>query len=178
MFPYSDVPFVFYTFYLVYIWHCRIKLFLRHLPNCPCSNFSRYIDLFQEISPRIAKQLRFQVKLHHLRRKCKNDNPGLFANAMKNPDALRIFSPEFIGGNIHRWKNITAPTEVSDMARNMKSELFTFSLYCISRKTVNTEYMYYSWCMTSTDIVKWRKTNDYENFVKGMIYMKILKKWG
>jgi hypothetical protein len=52
-------PRVFYTFYLVYIWHCRIKLFLRHLPNCPCSNFSRYVDLFQEISTRIAKQLRF-----------------------------------------------------------------------------------------------------------------------
>jgi hypothetical protein len=32
-------PCFFYTFYLVYIWHCRIKLFLRHLPNCPCSNF-------------------------------------------------------------------------------------------------------------------------------------------
>ena len=44
------------------------------------------------------------------------------------------------------------------------------------RKTVDTEYTYYSWCMTSTDIVKWRKTNDYENFEKGMIYMKILKK--
>ena len=95
---------LFYTFYLVYIWHCRIELFLRHLPNCPCSNFSRYIDLFQEISPRIAKQLRFQVKLHHLRRKCKNDNPGLFANAMKNPDALRIFFPKCFGGNINRWK--------------------------------------------------------------------------
>ena len=51
-------------------------------------------------------------------------------------------------------------------------------LYCISRKTVDTEYTYYSWCMTSTDIVKWRKTNDYENFEKGMIYMKILKKRG
>jgi hypothetical protein len=50
-------PSVFYTFYLVYIWHCRIKLFLRHLPNCPCSNFSLYVDLFQEISPRIARQL-------------------------------------------------------------------------------------------------------------------------
>jgi hypothetical protein len=68
-------PPCFYTFYLVYIWDCRIKLFLRHLPNCPCSNFSRYVDLFQEISTRIAKQLRFQVKLHHLRRKCKNDDP-------------------------------------------------------------------------------------------------------
>ena len=32
-----------------------------------------------------------------------------------------------------------------------------FVLYCISRKTVDTEYTYYSWCMTSTDIVKWRK---------------------
>ena len=31
--------------------------------------------------------------------------------------------------------------------------------------------------MTSTDIVKWRKTNDYENFEKGMI-MKILNKKG
>jgi prenyltransferase beta subunit len=64
------------------------------------------------------------------------------------------------------------------MARNMKIELLTFSLYCISRKTVDTEYTYYSWCMTSTDILKWRKTNDYENFEKGMIYMKILKKVG
>ena len=42
----------------------------------------------------------------------------------------------------------------------------------------DTEYTYYSWCMTSTDIVKWRKTKDYENFEKGMIYMKILKKRG
>jgi prenyltransferase beta subunit len=56
--------------------------------------------------------------------------------------------------------------------------LLTFSLYCISRKTVDTEYTYYSWCMTSTDIVKWRKTNDYEHFEKGMIYMTILKKGG
>ena len=51
-------------------------------------------------------------------------------------------------------------------------------LYCIGRKTVDTEYTYYSWCMTSTDIVKWRKTNDYENFEKRMIYMNILKKGG
>ena len=43
-------PCFIYTFYLVYIWHLR---------NCPCSNFSRYVDLFQEISPRIARQLRF-----------------------------------------------------------------------------------------------------------------------
>jgi hypothetical protein len=50
-------PRVFYTFYIVYIWHCRIKLFLRHLPNCPCSNFSLYVDLFQEISPRIRWSL-------------------------------------------------------------------------------------------------------------------------
>ena len=41
-------------------------------------------------------------------------------------------------------------------------------LYCISRKTVDTEYTYYSWCMTSTDIVKWIKMNYYENFEKGM----------
>ena len=102
---------VFYTFYLVYIWHCRIKLFLRHLTNCPCSNFSRYVDLFQEISPRIAKQLSFWVKLHHIRRKCKNDNTGFFTNglpAMKNPDALRIFFSEFFGGKYKRWKKITA----------------------------------------------------------------------
>ena len=49
-------------------------------------------------------------------------------------------------------------------------------LYCISRKTVDTKYTYYSWCMTSTDIIKWRKNewlwkfwkrNDlYENFEK------------
>ena len=50
--------------------------------------------------------------------------------------------------------------------------------YCISRKTVDTEYTYYSWCMTSTDIVKWRKTNDYENFEKRIIYMKFWKKGG
>jgi hypothetical protein len=36
-------------------------------------------------------------------------------------------------------------------------------LYCISRKNVNTEYMYYSWCMTSTDIVKWFPRNLAEN---------------
>jgi len=90
----------FYTFCLVYIGYCRIKLFLRHLPNCPCSNFSRYVDLFQEISQRIAKQLRFQVKLQHLRRECKNDNPVFLTNgipAMKNPDALRILFPELFG---------------------------------------------------------------------------------
>ena len=50
-------------------------------------------------------------------------------------------------------------------------------VFCVSRKTVDTEYTYYSWCMTSTDIVKWRKTSDYANFEKGMI-MKILKKGG
>ena len=61
------------------------------------------------------------------------------------------------------------------MARNMKMELLTFSL--ILYQSVDTEYTYYSWCMTSTDIVKWRKNewlwkfcerNDlYENFEKG-----------
>jgi hypothetical protein len=55
--PWLGNPSVFYTFYLVYIWHCRIKLFLRHLHNCPCSNFSLYVDLFQEISPRITRLL-------------------------------------------------------------------------------------------------------------------------
>jgi hypothetical protein len=87
----------FYTFYLVYIWHSCIKLFLRHLPNCPCSNFSRYVDLFTEISPRIAKQLWF----HHLRRSVRTITLGFFKNgipAMKNPDALRIFFPEIFGG--------------------------------------------------------------------------------
>ena len=63
-------------------------------------------------------------------------------------------------------------------------EIWRFSclpslLYCISRKTVDTEYTYYSWCMTSTDIVKWRKNERLWTFWKGMIYMKILKKkWG
>ena len=104
-------PPCFYTFYLVHIWHCRIKLFLRHLPNCPCSNFSRYVDLLQEISPRIAKELRFQVKLQHLRRKCKNNNPGFLTNgipAMKNPDAHRIFFTEFFGVKYKSLKKITA----------------------------------------------------------------------
>jgi hypothetical protein len=101
-------PCFFYTFYLVYIWHCRIKLFLRHLPNCPCSDFSRYVDLFQEISPRIAKQLRFQVKLYHIRRKCKNDNPGFLTNgipAMKTQMRSEYFPRNFLAENINRWKN-------------------------------------------------------------------------
>jgi hypothetical protein len=38
---------------------CACDFLARHLPNCPCSNFSLYVDLFQEISPRIARQLRF-----------------------------------------------------------------------------------------------------------------------
>jgi hypothetical protein len=95
-------------FYLVYIWHCRIKLFLRHLPNCPCSDFSRYVDLFQEISPGIAKQLRFQVKLYHIRRKCKNDNPGFLTNgipAMKTQMRSEYFPRNFLAENINRWKN-------------------------------------------------------------------------
>jgi hypothetical protein len=68
------------------------------------------------------------------------------------------------------------PTEVSDMARNMKWSCLPSLLYCISRKTVDTEYTDHSWCMTFTDIVKWRKNewlwkfwkrNDlYENFEK------------
>jgi hypothetical protein len=110
-----------YTFYLVYIWHCRIKVFLRNLPNCPSSNFSRYVDLFQEISPRIAKQLRFYITTV--------------------PYVDKVKSVKKTGG---------FPIEVRDMARNMKMELLTFSLYCISRKTVDTEYTYYSWCMIFT----------------------------
>jgi hypothetical protein len=61
--------------------------------------------------------------------------------AMKNPDALRIFSPEFFGGKY----------------KSLKWSCLPSLLYCISRKTVDTEYTYYSWCMTSTDIVKWKK---------------------
>ena len=109
----------FLHFYLVYIWHCRIKLFLRHLPNCPCSNFSLYVDLFQEISPRIARQLRFFVKLHHLRRKCKNGNPGIFMNglpAMKNPDALRIFFPEYFGGKYKSLKKHNSRRIISSIS--------------------------------------------------------------
>jgi hypothetical protein len=41
-----------------------------------------------------------------------------------------------------------------------------------------TEHRIHVLFMMSTDIVKWRKTTDYENFEKGMIYMKILKKRG
>ena len=67
------------------------------------------------------------------------------------------------------------------MARNMKMELLTFYLILYQSKNCGHRihvHLYYSWCMTSTDIVKRRKTNDYENFEKGMIYMKILKKGG
>jgi hypothetical protein len=47
-----ETPVFFYTFYLVYIWHCHIKLFLRHLPNCPCSYFSPKVSpvLFTSVS--------------------------------------------------------------------------------------------------------------------------------
>jgi hypothetical protein len=33
---------VFYSFYLVYIWHCRIKLFLRHLPNKKANDYENF----------------------------------------------------------------------------------------------------------------------------------------
>jgi hypothetical protein len=63
---------------------------------------------------------------------------------MKNPDALRIFFPEYFGGKYkslkkHNSRRIISsickkgkkhwgfPTKVSDMARNMKMELHTFS---------------------------------------------------
>jgi hypothetical protein len=97
-------PCLFYTFYLVYILHCRIKLFLRHLPNCPCSNFSRYVDLFQEISPRIAKQLSFQVKLHHLRRS-DHLTKGAISFSFHVTDFIKHVSVYFniseIRGNMH-----------------------------------------------------------------------------
>jgi hypothetical protein len=38
---------------------------------------------------------------------CKNDNPGFFTNgipAMKNPDELRIFPLEFLGGKYKQGK--------------------------------------------------------------------------
>ena len=34
-----ETPVLFYTFYLVYIWHCRIKLFLRTLTLLPMFEF-------------------------------------------------------------------------------------------------------------------------------------------
>jgi hypothetical protein len=60
----------------------------------------------------------------------------------------KYFSHNVLAGNINRWKNITAdglfrkkckkhggfPTEVSDMARNMKMELLTFSLILYQSK--------------------------------------------
>ena len=58
------------------------------------------------------------------------------------------------------------------------SPLFSTLSSCFSRKTVDTEYTYYSWCMTSTDIVKWRKTNDYENFEKEWFIWKFWKRGG
>jgi hypothetical protein len=84
---------------------------------------------------------------------------------------------------VDKVKSVKKNTGVSQPRWAIWCEIWKLSylpslLYCISRKTVDTEYTYFSWCMTSTDIVKWRKTNDYENFEKGMIYMKILGKRG
>jgi hypothetical protein len=66
---------------------------------------------------------------------------------MKNPDALRIFSPECFGGKYKSLKKHNSrdkvksvkkhggfPTEVSDMARNMKMELLSFSLILYQSK--------------------------------------------
>jgi hypothetical protein len=50
--------------------------------------------------------------------------------------------------------------------------VFRLIQYRRGRKTVDTEYTYYSWCMTSTDIVKWRKRNDYEIFLKRGVVKK------
>jgi hypothetical protein len=61
---------------------------------------------------------------------------------MKNPDALRIFFPECFGDTtvpyVDKVKSVKKhggfPTEVSDMARNMKMELLTFSLILYQSK--------------------------------------------
>ena len=64
------------------------------------------------------------------------------------------------------------------MARNMKMELHTFS-YTVSVEklwTQNTRIIHDVWRLLI--LSNEEKTNDYENFEKGMIYMKILKKGG
>ena len=102
----------FYTFYLVYIWHCRIKLFLRHLPNCPCSNFSRYVDLFQEISLGIAKQLRFHRSNYIiLDGSARTITLGVLRMEYlqwKTHMRFEYFSRNFLAEYINRRKNITA----------------------------------------------------------------------
>ena len=68
---------VFFTLFTLYTYGTVVSNFLRHLPNCPCSNFSRYVDLFQEMSPRITKLLCYS------RRDflgCKNSNCNLLCS--------------------------------------------------------------------------------------------------
>ena len=68
---------LFFTLFTLYTYGTVVSNFLRHLPNCPCSNFSRYVDIFQEISPRITKLLCYS------RRDflgCKNSNCNLYCS--------------------------------------------------------------------------------------------------
>ena len=82
---------------------------------------------------------------------------------------------------VDKVKSVKKTTGVSQPRWAIWREIWKWSclpslLYYISRKTVDTEYRYYSWCMTSTDIVKWRKNEWlwkfwkrnylYENFEK------------
>jgi hypothetical protein len=53
--------------------------------------------------------------------KCKNDNPGFFTNglpAMKNPDALRIFFPNFCGG---KYKPLKKTVSYVDKVKSVKN---------------------------------------------------------
>jgi hypothetical protein len=87
-----------------------------------------YVAKVKSVKNTGVSQPRWAIKLHHIRRKCKNGNAGFFFTnglpAMKNPDTLEYFS-----------RNVLAETtEVSDMARNMKMELLTFSLILYQSK--------------------------------------------
>jgi hypothetical protein len=65
---------------------------------------------------------------------------------------------------------------MSNLVTSPRKSIQIFKVFLFYFKTVDTEYTYYSWCKTSTDIVKWRKNerlwkfwkrNDlYENFEK------------
>jgi hypothetical protein len=60
---------------------------------------------------------------------------------MKNPDALQIFSPKFFGRKYKSLKKQHGgfPTEVSDMARNMKMDLLTHLSYTVSVEKLWTQ---------------------------------------
>jgi hypothetical protein len=129
---------------------------------------------------------------------------GIFANHRRMGHGFRflltpfLYYPPFLK-NFHinhiSFKISAYRARIWSLVASERSERVTNFIFCragwyfsvsiiftdtvnISRKTVDTEYTYYSWWMTSTDIVKWRKRNDYENFEKEMIYMKIFKKGG